>query len=194
MKLFRRIKKISLSILVLGTSMTLNSCLKDNNPPPTDSSWPVPNIVSFQDNGGEGAGGAGYGSTTTPYPLYEFGLTLNGNDTAGFAAIVVYGPKSPAPVDITVNLALDTAGMNVFSVANSIVPSLTCPDPSTFTFPSSVVIPKGQTQAYARVTVNGNSTPDPNALYCIPLMITSSSYGTVSGNFNVEINFFYLTN
>jgi hypothetical protein len=192
MKLFRGIKKIALSIMVLGTSMTLNSCLKDNNPPPTDSSWPVPNIVSFQDNGGEGAGGAGYGSTTTPYPLYQFGLTLNGNDTAGFAAIVVYGPKSPAPVDITVNLALDTTGMNVFNVANSL--PLVCPDPSTFTFPSSVVIPKGQTQAYARVTVNGNSTPDPNALYCIPLMITSASYGTVSGNFNVEINYFYLTN
>jgi Domain of unknown function (DUF1735) len=77
-------------------------------------------------------------------------------------------------------------------VANSL--PLVCPDPSTFTFPSSVVIPKGQTQAYARVTVNGNSTPDPNALYCIPLMITSASYGTVSGNFNVEINYFYLTN
>lgn len=187
MQLFKKIKSAALSILALGTCLGLGSCLKENNYPPLYS-WPVPNIISFQDNGGASAGGAGYGTTTTPYPLYQFPLTLN-NDTAGFDAIIVYGPNGPAPTDITVTLAIDTAGLNAFNAANS-TPFVLPPDPSTYSFPSSVTIKKGQTQAYARVTVNGNSTPDPNAYYAIPLMISSASSGTVSSNFGHEVNWF----
>ncbi len=195
MRLSRIIKNTRLSILAVAGCLTLNSCLKDNNPPPMDSSWPVPNLVSFQDNGGEGVGGAGYGSTTTPYPLYEFPLTLY-NDTAGFAAIVVYGPNGTAPVDITVNLALDTTALVAFNTAQGLylpgaTPLIVPPDPSSYSFPSSVTIKKGTNQAYARVTVNQNSTPDPNALYAIPLIISSTSYGGVSTNMGIEINFFW---
>jgi Domain of unknown function (DUF1735) len=186
MRLSNIIKTTRISIVALAGCLTLSSCLKDNNPPPLYD-WSVPSTVSFQDNGGAGAGGAGYGTTTTPYPLYQFPLTAT-NDTAGFAAIVVYGPNGPAPEDITVNLAIDTAGLNAFNVANS-TPFI-APDPSTYTFPASVTIPKGQTQAWARVTVNVSAIADPNAYYAIPLMITSASYGTVSGNFGVEINYF----
>jgi Domain of unknown function (DUF1735) len=187
MKIIKIIKTIALNILPLGICLSLNSCLKDNNTPPLDPSRTVPNVVSFQDNGGEGAGGAGYGTTTTPYPLYNFSLSLY-NDTAGFAAIVIYGPNGTAPEDITVNLAVDTAALTAFNVYNST--GYVYPDPSTYTFPASVTIPKGQTQAWARVTVNGNSTPNPNASYAIPLMITSASSGTVSSNFGIEINSF----
>lgn len=172
--------------MVVGTCLTLNSCLKDNNPPPLYD-WSVPNIIMFQDNGGASAGGAGYGTTTTPYPLYNFPLTLS-NGTASFSAIVIYGPNGNAPTDITVNLAVDTAGLNAFNTANST--NFVAADPSTFTFPASVTIPKGQNQAYARVIVNANSTPNPNLSYAIPLMITSVSSGTVSANFGVEINAF----
>ncbi len=186
MRLFKIIKTTRISIVALAICLTLNSCLKDNTPPPLYS-WSVPNLVSFQDNGGASAGGAGYGSTTNPYPLYEFPLTSY-NDTAGFAAIVVYGPNGVAPQDITVNLAVDPDGLNAFNTYNS-TPFI-APDPSTYTFPASVTIPKGQTQAYARVTVNVNATPNPNGYYAIPLMITSASYGTVSTNFGVEINYF----
>jgi hypothetical protein len=186
MQFSKIIKTTRISIVALAGCVTLNSCLKDSTPPPLFD-WSVPNVVSFQDNGGASAGGAGYGTTTAPYPLYQFPLTSN-NDTAGFAAIVIYGPNGPAPVDITVNLALDTAGLNAFDAYTSL--PLIAPDPSTFTFPASVTIPKGQTQAYARVTVNVNATPNPNALYAIPLMITSASYGQVSSNFGVEINYF----
>jgi hypothetical protein len=188
MQLVRIIKTIALNIVPLGVCLSLNSCLKDNNPPPLDISRTVASLVSFQDNGGASAAGAGYGTTTAPYPLYNFPLNLY-NDTAGFAAIVIYGPTGTAPVDITVNLALDTAALtafNAYNYTNYIYP----PDPSTYSFPASVTIPKGQTQAYARVTVNGNSNPNPNASYAIPLMITSVSSGNVSSNFGVEINAF----
>src|SRR5579863_6833269 len=126
MRLIKIIKTTRICIVASAICLTFNSCLKDNTPPPLYS-WSVPNIVSFQDNGGEGGGGAGYGSTTNPYPLYQFSLTSN-NDTAGFAAIVVYGPNGTAPVDITVNLAIDTAGLNAFDAYNSI--PLIAPDPS----------------------------------------------------------------
>lgn len=184
MRLVKIIKTSRISIVAIAICLTLNSCLKDNNPPPLYD-WSVPSIVSFQDNGGEGAGGAGYGTTTNPYPLYQFSLNLY-NDTAGFAAIVVYGPNGPAPTDITVNLAVDTAALNAFNAYNS-TPFI-APDPSTYSFPASVTIPKGQTQGYARVTVTGATNP--NFYYAIPLMITSASYGTVSSNFGVEINYF----
>jgi hypothetical protein len=188
MQLVRIIKTIALNIAPLAVGLSLNSCLKDNNTPPLDISRTVPNLVSFQDNGGEAVGGAGYGTTTAPYPLYNFPLNLY-NDTAGFAAIVIYGPNGTAPEDITVNLALDTAALtafNAYNYTNLIYP----PDPTTYSFPASVTISKGQTQAYARVTVNGNSNPNPNASYAIPLMITSVSYGSFSSNFGVEINAF----
>jgi hypothetical protein len=71
-------------------------------------------------------------------------------------------------------------------------PLIVPPDPSSYSFPSSVTIPKGSTQAYARITVNQNSNPDPNALYAIPLIISSTSYGAVSTNMGIEINFFWL--
>jgi|SRR5580658_2501021 hypothetical protein len=192
MRLIKIINTTRICIVASAICLTFNSCLKDNTPPPLYS-WSVPSIVSFQDNGGASGGGAGYGSTTTPYPLYQFPLTST-NDTAGFAAIVVYGPNGPAPEDITVNLAVDTAGLIAFNTAQGLylagaIPFI-APDPSTYSFPASVTIPKGQTQGYARVTVNVNATPIAGANYAIPLMITSASYGTVSANFNVEINYF----
>lgn len=187
MRLSKIKKTTRLSIVVLALCMTMNSCLKDNTPPPLYT-WPVPSLVSFQDNGGEGVGGAGYGSTTAPYPLYDFPLTFNNNDTAGFAAIVVYGPNGNAPTDITVNLAIDTAALSAFNAYN--FTNFIAPDPSTYTFPSSVVIAKGTTQAYARVTVSNNATPISGANYAIPLMITGVSSGQYSSNFGIEINAF----
>ncbi|HET6253968.1 MAG TPA: DUF1735 domain-containing protein [Puia sp.] len=185
MKIFKLIKPFTLTVIA---GICLSSCLKDNTPPPLAGQYySVPNLISFQDNGGSDASGAGYGTTTTPYPLYQFSLSLY-NDTAGFAAIIFYGPQGNASQDITVKLAIDTAALNAFNAAN--FTNFVAPDPSTYTFPASVTIPKGQNQTYARITVNNNSTPDPNANYAIPLMISSVSSGTVSTNFGIEINAF----
>src|SRR5580704_17442537 len=104
MEITKIIKTAALNILALGTCFALGSCLKETTYPPLYS-WSVPNVISFQDNGGADGSGAGYGTTTTPYPLYNFNLTLDGSGNASFSAIVVYGPNGGAPADITVNLA-----------------------------------------------------------------------------------------
>lgn len=185
MEISKIIRIITLNLLAVAACLTLNSCLKETTYPPLYS-WSVPSVISFQDNGGADASGAGYGTTTTPYPLYNFNLAANGTGSANFSAIVIYGPNGGAPNDITVNLAFDQAGLDAFNTANST--GFVAPDPSTYSFPASVVIKKGETQAYARVYVTPNTTPDPNTSYAIPLMITSASSGTVSTNFGHEIN------
>ncbi|MBS1975100.1 MAG: DUF1735 domain-containing protein, partial [Bacteroidetes bacterium] len=153
------------------------------------------NIVSFQDNGGPSGGGAGYGATTTPFPLYQFSFI--GSDffggSAGFDAVIIYGPGGPAPQDITVNIAVSPqAYLDSFNNANNT--SFEIPDASIYSFPSSVVIKKGQTQAYAHVSLQNSPVFDFSADYAIPLTITSSSTGAVSSNFGTEINYFAVRN
>ena len=186
-----KIKQYTASFIVLaGLSAGIVSCLKETSHPPLYG-WDTPNVISFQDNGGPSGGGAGFGSTTTPYPSYNFSFKLQ-NDTAGFDAIVMYGPKGGAPEDITVNVAVDTAALNTFNNANST--AYVCPDNTTYSFPSSVVIHKGESQAYVHVTITASPSFDFNAPYALPLTITTASSGTVSPNMGSEINIFGVQN
>ena len=184
-------KYITIFSVLVGLSIGFASCLKDNTPPPLDSSYSVPNLVSFQDNGGRSGGGAGYGTTTTPFPLYNFSFSLL-NDTAGFDAIVIYGPTATAPQDITLSIAVDTAALNSFNNANST--SYVAPDNTTYSFPSTVIIPKGKSQAFVHVTITASPTFDFTVSYALPLSIKSSSYGAVSANFGTEINTYVVKN
>jgi hypothetical protein len=186
-----KIKKyISFAVITSVISLGLASCLKETVKPPLYG-WPTSDVISFQDNGGVSGGGAGYGSTTNPYPSYNFSFKLQ-NDTAGFNAIVIYGPVNPAPEDITINVKVDTTALNVFNNANST--SYVAPDSTTYSFPSSVVIPKGQSQAYVHVTIKATASFDFNASNALPLTITSASSGTVSPNFGSELNIFGVEN
>jgi hypothetical protein len=172
-------------------SISLTSCLKETSKPPLYG-WSTPNVISFQDNGGANGSGAGYGGTTTPFPSYNFSFVLK-NDTAGFDAIVIYGPLGPAPQDITVKLQVDQTSLDAFNNANG--SNYIVPDNTTYSFPASVVIPKGQSQVYVHVTITANSSFDFNASYAIPLKITSASGGVeVSSNFGAEINAFGVRN
>lgn len=177
-------------IALISLSISFTSCLKETSHPPLYN-WSTPNVISFQDNGGPSGGGAGDGSTTTPFPSYRFSFSLQ-NDTAGFDAIIVYGPKGPAPEDITLNIAADPAALDAFNSANAT--SYTAPDPSVYSFPSSVVIPKGQFQVFVHVTIKASSSFDFNASYALPLTITSASSSTVSPNMGSEINIFSVRN
>lgn len=190
MKKFKTKKYKSIVGIFLGLSISITSCLKETTKPPLYG-WDTPNVISFQDNGGVSGGGAGYGSTTTPYPSYNFSFKLK-NDTAGFDAIIIYGPKGPAPQDITINVAVDTAALNAFNAANGT--PYVVPDNSTYSFPSSVVLPKGQSQAYVHVTIKTSPAFDFSASYALPLKITSASTGTVSPNMGSEINIFGVEN
>ncbi len=186
-----KIRKYILMFIVLtGLTVLLNSCLKETSHPPLYG-WSTPSVISFQDNGGSTGGGAGFGSTTTPYPSYNFSFKLL-NDTAGFDAIIIYGPAGPAPQDITLTLGVDTAALNTFNAANST--GYVCPDNTTYSFPASVVLPKGQSQAYVHVTIKATPSFDFAASYALPLTIKSASYGAISSNMGSELNIFTVQN
>jgi hypothetical protein len=191
MQTFKMIKNIATFSILVALGIGFTSCIKDNTPPPLDGSHSVPDLISFQDNGGPDGSGAGYGTTTAPFPLYNFSFQLQ-NDTAGFDAIVIYGPSGSAPQDITLNIAVDQAVLDAFNNANST--GYTAPDNTTYSFPSPVVIPKGKSQVFVHVTIKATPTFDFSANYALPLRITSSSYGVVSTNFGAEINAFVVTN
>ncbi|HVM89321.1 MAG TPA: DUF1735 domain-containing protein [Puia sp.] len=189
-------KYIAFYSILIMLSISFSSCLKEK-----DSDLPplygrnTPNVVAFQDNGGPSGGGAGYGATTTPFPLYQFSFT--GTDffggTAGFDAIVIYGPGGPASQDITVNVSVSPqAYLDSFNNANNT--DYQIPDASNYSFPSSVIIKKGQTQAYVHVSLLNSSAFDFSADYALPLTITSASSASVSSNFGTEINFFAVRN
>jgi len=185
-----KIKQYINILIVAVLSTGAGSCLKETSHPPLYG-WDTPNVISFQDNGGPDGSGAGYGSTTTPYPSYNFSFKLQ-NDTAGFDAIVVYGPKGPASEDITVNVEANAAALDSFNSANST--SYVMPDASVYSFPSSVVIKKGESQAYVHITIKASPAFDFNASYALALTITSSSSSTVSPNMGSEINIFSVQN
>jgi hypothetical protein len=178
-------------ISLVLVSISLTSCLKETSKPPLYG-WNTPNVISFQDNGGPDGSGAGYGSTTTPFPSYHFSFGLK-NDTAGFDAIIIYGPLGPATKDITVSLQVDPAALDSFNNANG--SDYVTPDSTIYNFPSSVVIPKGQSQVYAHITIKASPSYDFSANYALPLKITSASGGVeVSSNFGTEINAFGIRN
>lgn len=92
MQKFNMKKYIGGYIVLAGILISITSCLKENNFPPLYGRS-SPNVISWQDNGGSNGAGAGFGSTTTPYPLYQFSFKLGAiGDTTGFDGIVIYGP------------------------------------------------------------------------------------------------------
>jgi len=186
-------KYITAFMIFTGLSLGLSSCLKETSHPPLYG-WGTSNVISFQDNGGADGSGTSYAAVpTTPYPLYSFSFASPlTNDTAGFDAIVIYGPD-PAPEDITVNLEINTDALTEFNNANGtsyVVPS----DNAIYSFPSSVVIKKGESQAKAHVVITTTSSFDYSLSYALPLTITSATGATISSNFSTEINSFVIQN
>ncbi len=194
MQKFKLKKYIPAFIVLAVLSISLVSCLKETSHPPLYG-WNTPNVISFQDNGGQTGGGTNYAAASTqPFPLYQFAYDASTyvNNQAGFDAIVIYGPGGNAPQDISLNVVVDTAALSAFNTANST--DYEVPDASVFSFSPSVVIKKGESQAYLHVTLNNSSSFDFSASYALPLTITSSSYGKISPNFGSEINAFIIKN
>lgn len=188
------INKFIVTIIVLiGMSISFTSCLKETTNPPLYG-YSTPNVIAFQDNGGPTGGGAGYGSTTSPFPLYQFAFDAATyvKNAASFSAIIIYGPNGTAPEDITVNVAFSQAALDSFNNVNST--NYVSPDPSIYSFPSSVVIKKGQSQAYVPIQLINSAKFNYSATYALPIAITSASYGAVSSNFASELNLFVIKN
>jgi hypothetical protein len=168
---------MSLAVLAFA-SLSVSSCLKDqlNN---SDPAAGTNNVVEFQDIGLIAASGS-------VYPLYNLGGLIFTNDTSGFDILINWaGPQATAPQDITVNLALSTDGLAAYNADQG--KSYVAPPAELYSFPASVILPKGQSQVYVHISVNLTANFDFSANYALPLAIASASFGTVSTNFGTAL-------
>jgi hypothetical protein len=180
-------KRLTIEILLFSTLLSgLTSCLKSNdriglNPAITG------NIVEFDNTGDNVA------TATSVYPRFAIDLgVVNVNDTVSFNVNVSYSGTNTAPEDITVNLALDTAALNLFNKQNGT--DYETPPAAICKIPASLVIKKGTRQTQGRVIITNNSSFDFNADYGLPLQITSASQGIVSSNFGKAVYSFSARN
>lgn len=176
MKLYNKLAALA-SIAVCFTS-----CLKD------DSNLLDPNKT---ENVIEFANTANLTSpTTSKYPLLSVNIIMDPGVT--YNAAVSYSGAQNAPEDITVEVGVADASVLTFYKSQvSAASSYTMIPSNLFSLPTTkVVIPKGS----RRVDLPINF-PAPDQLYgknyVLPLVIKSSSYGIISGNFNTML---YLLN
>jgi len=173
------------TLLAASVILAQTACLKDK-PNNADPSAGTNNVVEFQNTSVPV-------SYTSPFPQYDNGVTMS-SDTGSFPVLVNYaGSKATTPVDITVNLALNQNALDSFNSAEGT--SYVIPPADTYTLASSVTIVKGTAQAGISIKVNtAPADYDYTASYCIPLTISSASYGVVSTNFGTAMYTFVANN
>jgi len=172
-------KKI-INLIVCGFLVTgLSSCLKDNTIIGPDSPGAIKNVIEFKNVG------AIKSPATAPYSVFiPFTLKPTAT-TAEFEAVINYAGSEVAPTDIVVNLDIDpsiitTYNSKVTGAAYSALPT------GSYSFPATVTIPKGQREAKFTISVKPNAF-DAAKENALPIKITSSSTGVVSGNFGAVI-------
>jgi hypothetical protein len=173
------------TLLAASVILAQTACLKDK-PNNADPSAGTNNVVEFQNTSVPV-------SYTSPYPQYDNGVTMS-SDTGSFPVLVNYaGSIGTTPVDIQVNLALNQNALDSFNSAEGT--SSVIPPADTYTLASSVTIVKGT--AVAGISIKVNTAPadyDYTASYCIPLTISSASYGIISTNFGTAMYTFVANN
>lgn len=116
------------------------------------------------------------------YPLYVMSYDLNPTVTVPIT-LSYSGPETGAPQDITVNFGVGTAA-DVAAYNTEQDEEFTFMPADNYTLEAtSAVIRKGQTQATFNIVFKLESFDLSEALV-LPLVITSSSSGIISGNFN----------
>jgi hypothetical protein len=170
--------------LVAFSVLTMTACLKDN-PNNAAPGAGTNNVVEFQNTSIPV-------SYTSIWPQYKNTFSLT-NDTGGFRVNVNFaGPVLNAPQDITLTISLDTAALNAFDNDQGVADSV--PPADVFSFPASVVIPKGSRDTHFEIKVSGAADYDYSQSYAVPLTITASSYGAISSNFGTAIYSFIVEN
>ncbi|WP_293302471.1 DUF1735 domain-containing protein [Pedobacter sp. UBA4863] len=165
------------AVLVLLT-MSLSSCLKDDTIIGPDAPGALKNIIELKNQSAIKSG------ATAPYAMY-IPFTLEPTSTSNeFEVAVQYAGAETAPSDITVNLATDAAAITTYNAKEGT--ALAQIAATSYSFPASVVIPKGQREAKFKITVKPN-TFDATKENALALKITSASTGTISGNFGTAI-------
>lgn len=166
-------------------SLGISSCLKQSVTPNLDPSGSN-NVVEFQNT-------IRPESYTTPLPAYDNNDLVVTNDTTGFNILVDYaGSAAVTPQDIQVTIAVDTTLLATYNTAEGT--SYKIPDASTFSFPATITIPRGQSTGTGHVSIKNASLLSFTAAYGLPLTLKSSSYGILSSNYNNAIFEFTLAN
>lgn len=179
----KRLFKISGSLFLLS-SLFLTSCLKDDSLTlNTDLSN---NVTEFGNTGSVATAPSGGAA-----PRFNIDLgSLNTGDTASFNINVDFAGDEMAPQDVTVQIDIDESLLTTYNEAHSVDGANYIASPSGFVttgFPITLTIPKGQQWAQAKVAIKLTADFDFNASYALPLRITSTSVGEVSGNFGTAL-------
>ena len=169
-------------------SMSMVACLKTNGDQASepDNGTGTNNVVELDNT-------VRPESYTTPFPAYDNGTLTIANDTVGVEVLVDWaGTQYDAPKDITVTLAATPSLVTTYNSDEGT--SFAVLDTTSFNYPATLTIPKGQHMVYGRIIVNNASSLNTALTYGIGLTITSSTYGTISGNYYQAIYDFSVGN
>ncbi len=177
-------KNMKIKTLLFATALVLlTSCLKEGR---MNTDPGANNAVIEIANTGDNITSSGIAGFYTDLGSVAAGASKNFNINVRYA-----GPGG-APSDITVTLAADAASLATYNAdngTNKVVPAT-----SVYSFPTSVTIPKGQTQITVECKITVSPEFDFNKAYGIPVKITQVSSGLVSGNYGAVVYSFGVRN
>jgi hypothetical protein len=175
----KKVFKIT-GFLVVASGIMLSSCLKDN--PLTLDTDQTNNVTEFANTGSIATLPSGIAAPRFSIDLGSLGV----GDTASFNVNVDYAGANMAPQDISVVIDIDNSLLNIYNEEHSVDGAnyVTPPDDLfTGSFPITIVIPKGQQFGQAKIPVKLPADYDFTLSYALPLKISSTSVGVISGNF-----------
>ncbi|AHF17599.1 DUF1735 domain-containing protein [Niabella soli] len=147
------------------------------------------NLVEFKNTGNNMA------QPSSKYPSYnkDLGVAKVGDKFAMNINVGYSGTEAAAPEDITVNLELDQAALQLYNDQNGA--EFEVPPTSVYAFPATAVIKKGSNQATVQLAITISADFDYNKTYAIPLKIKSTSPAkTISQNFGSALYSFLVRN
>lgn len=175
----KKLLKIGGSLFLL-TSMMFTSCLKDDSL--TLDTDLTNNVTEFANTGSIATSPSGNAS-----PRFHIDLgSLNVGDTTSFNLNVDYAGHDMAPQDITVTVDIDESLLGVYNEEHSVDGADYQMLPSSMikaSFPLTLTIKKGQQFAQAKIGIERTTDYNFDIAYALPLKITSTSVGSISGNF-----------
>jgi len=175
--------KISLS-LALISSLFLSSCLKDSSL--TLDTSKTNSVTEFGNTGAIATNPSGNAS-----PRFAIDLgSLKIGDTTGFNINVDFAGANTAPQDIQVKIDIDQSLLDTYNSEHAVDGANYEMPPGSLlstAFPITITIPKGQLFGQQRVNVKLTNDYNFDAAYALPLKISSTSTGEVSGNFGSAI-------
>lgn len=174
-------KKISLAIFATAL-VSLTSCLKDGRVNLGPGAPVSPPVVEWATNTLDDAP---LNSNAASYRAYNRSLPTGGTAVNLTLQVDVTG-SDPAPQDITVGLGTNNAAYLTFvgGTASATTPQLPA---AAYTIPATVTIAKGTRSALVNIVINMSLLPDLTKTYYIPVQVTSTNYGNVSGNYGTVI-------